>query len=67
MNFTKKTKLILVTFLATACFAQGKEAVSLFNGKDLTGWKPAKYEVKDGAIVCKGGNLVTVKQYTNYV
>ena len=62
-----KTKFIIATIIASAFVAQGKEAVSLFNGKDLTGWKNAKYLVEDGAIVCKGGNLVTEKQYSNYV
>jgi hypothetical protein len=62
-----KTKLLLVSFLASVIFSQGKEAVSLFNGKDLTGWKNAKYVVEDGVLVCKGGNLVTEKEYTNYV
>ena len=62
-----KTKFIIATIIASAFVAQGKEAVSLFNGKDLTGWKKAKYLVEDGAIVCKGGNLVTEKQYSNYV
>ena len=67
MTFAMKTKLIIATFLFSICFAQGKEAVSLFNGKDLTGWKNAKYIVEDGVLICKGGNLVTEKQYTNYV
>jgi hypothetical protein len=67
MKFIMKAKLIIATFLASICFAQGKEAVSLFNGKDLTGWKNAKYLVEDGVLICKGGNLVTEKQYTNYV
>ena len=42
---------------------------TLFNGKDLTGWKGKGYEVKDGVITCtsKGRNLMTEKQYTNYV
>jgi hypothetical protein len=62
-----KTKLLLVSFLASFIFSQGKEAVSLFNGKDLTGWKKAEYVVEDGVLVCKGGNLVTEKQYTNYI
>ena len=62
-----KTKFIIAAIIASAFVAQGKEAVSLFNGKDLTGWKNAKYLVEDGAIVCKGGNLVTEKQYSNYV
>lgn len=59
--------------IAAACAvfsAQAKEnAVSLFNGKDLTGWKGEGYVVKDGAIVCtpKGRNLMTEKVYTNYV
>jgi hypothetical protein len=67
MNSIMKTKLLIATFFALVCFAQGKEAVSLFNGKDLTGWKNAKYIVEDGVLICKGGNLVTEKQYTNYV
>ena len=45
---------------------------SLFNGKDLTGWKGAteNYEVTDGAIQCKqskGGTLFTEKKYGNFV
>ena len=41
----------------------------IFNGKDLTGWKGTGYVVKDGTIVCtpKGGNLITEKEYSNYV
>jgi hypothetical protein len=62
-----KIKLIIFTLFAIASISQGKEAVSLFNGKDLTGWKKANYLVEDGVIVCKGGNLVTEKQYTNYI
>jgi hypothetical protein len=51
--------------------------VSLFNGKDLTGWqlapqkKPSKgYVVENGSITCPpdgGGNLYTVKEYSNFV
>ncbi len=45
--------------------------VSLFNGKDLSGWKGAldNYEVIDGAIQCKtgkGGVLHTEKEYSNF-
>lgn len=42
---------------------------TLFNGKDLTGWKGEGYVVKDGVIACtpKGRNLMTEKQYINYV
>ena len=46
--------------------------VSLFNGKDLTGWTGAidNFEVRDGAIVCKqgkGGELYTNDQYDDFV
>ncbi|WP_428308754.1 3-keto-disaccharide hydrolase [Lacipirellula sp.] len=46
--------------------------VELFNGKDLTGWIGATkdYEVVDGAIQAKkgtGGNLLTEKEYDNFV
>ena len=67
MNSIMKTKSLISLFLGSVCFAQGKEAVSLFNGKDLAGWKNANYVVEDGVLVCKGGNLVTEKQYTNYI
>ena len=45
---------------------------SIFNGKDLDGWVGAtnNYEVVDGAIGCKkgsGGNLLTEKEYENFV
>lgn len=46
------------------------EFVSLFNGRDLTGWvgDTAGYVVEDGKIVCKpGGNLYTEKQYSDFV
>lgn len=43
--------------------------VDLFNGKDLSGWTGNGYEVKDGAIICtpKGKNLISKKEYSNYV
>ena len=49
-----------------------KDFTPIFNGKDLTGWAGATdaYEVKNGAIVCKqdfGGNLLTEKQYDDFV
>lgn len=48
------------------------EFTSVFNGKDFTGWAGAtdSYEIVDGAIQCKqdfGGNLLTKKQYENFV
>lgn len=65
-------KLTISCLIATISVfsAQANEGpVSLFNGKDLTGWKGAGYEVRDGAIICtpKGRNLTTGKVYTNYI
>ncbi|MCI0744877.1 MAG: DUF1080 domain-containing protein [Verrucomicrobia subdivision 3 bacterium] len=48
---------------------------SLFNGKDLSGWKLVGkkgegYEVKDGVIYCArggGGNLYTEKEYDDFI
>ena len=50
----------------------GDGFVSLFNGKDLTGWAGAttNYEVVDGAIRCKagtGGTLHTKDEYGDFV
>lgn len=41
----------------------------LFNGKDLTGWKPTEgYKVVDGVLVCEKGakNLYTEKEYSDF-
>ncbi len=57
-------------FLALSSLSlSAADPVSLFNGKDLTGWTGNGYAVKDGAIICtpKGKNLQTEKTYTNYV
>ncbi len=45
---------------------------SVFNGKDLTGWKGEtdNYKVVDGAIVCqegKGGVIYTDKEYSDFI
>lgn len=42
---------------------------SLFNGKDLSGWKGDGYIVEDGAISCTqtGRNLMTEETFSNYV
>ncbi len=46
--------------------------VSIFNGRDLTGWTGAQsnYEIVDGAIRCKpgkGGNLYTENEYGDFI
>ena len=50
--------LILAAFLAVAALAAPGERVSLFNGKDLTGWTVLKCEatVDNGDILIKDGN-----------
>lgn len=61
-----KRSLLLLAFSSLTLFAA---PTSLFNGKDLTGWKGAGYEVKDGTIITtrKAGNLMTEKEYINYI
>jgi hypothetical protein len=51
--------LLLPLFVASVHTAEGdSEWISLFNGKDLDGWKPNEnpetFRVKDGAIVAHG-------------
>ena len=45
--------------------------VSLFNGKDLTGWAGADFAVEDGILVCHGhhggGLSYTKSEFTNFV
>lgn len=73
--------LTLSTFIGLAAMAIGDDKksgdgfVSVFNGKDLKGWKThpddkAKWEVKDGQLVGSGeaGHLFSEKgDYTNFV
>lgn len=48
--------LLLIFLAALPSRADEKGFVSLFNGKDLAGWRsqPGTWEVKDGAISCTG-------------
>ena len=50
---------LLCLLLLTPIFAAGEDWISLFNGKDLTGWQPNEnpetWLVEDGAIVAHGG------------
>ena len=43
------------------------DPISIFNGKDLTGWTGAEYKVQDGVLICSGNTLRTEKEYSNYV
>ena len=67
---------LLLTLAAAGTLAAADPGfVSLFNGKDLTGWslfakKGGGYIVENGLLVCPengGGNLLTDKEYSNFV
>lgn len=65
---------LLFSLLAAAASLSAAEDgfVSIFNGRDFTGWKgPVEnYEVKDGAIACKpgkGGTIYTAEEYADFV
>ena len=60
------------TTTSTTSVLTQERFVSLFNGKDLAGWKGAtdNYSVVDGTIQCKtgkGGTLLSDKAYSDYV
>ena len=59
--------LLIVTLIACTASLSAQQAISLFNGKDLTGWTGAAYEVKDGILISRGKNLISEKSYRNYV
>ena len=63
-----KTTLTILTavLLALSSVSVAEDQVALFNGKDLTGWTGADYEVKDGVLICRGKILRTEKEFTNY-
>jgi len=73
----KATWFALLVLFSTSAFGQKENWKSLFNGKDLTGWKSvagkATFEVKDGIIegtaVFGTGNtfLVTEEEYTDFI
>lgn len=69
-----KPHLLLAPLAALVCAQSGiaAEALkmrSIFNGKDLTGWKGEGYVVEDGAITCTptGKNLITEDTFANFV
>lgn len=69
----KKALTLLLLALSTVAFSQ---TASLFNGKDLSGWKihgTEKWYVENGELVCESGPdkqygyLSTDKSYKNFV
>lgn len=70
----KRTLLALLLFSFISSYAQKK--VSLFNGKDLTGWNihgTEKWYVENGELICESGPdkqygyLSTDKNYKNFI
>lgn len=64
--------LIALAVTTAASFAADDGFVSVFNGKDFTGWAGPidNYEVKDGAIACKagkGGTIYFNEELTDFV
>jgi hypothetical protein len=67
--------LLILTLAAGTLSAVEPGFVSLFNGKDLTGWtlvnkKGGGYIVKDGVIACEdkgGGNLLTEQEFSDFI
>lgn len=54
------------------CLADDDGFVPIFDGQTLNGWigEPGAYKVENGAIVCvpgSKGNLLTAKEYVNFV
>jgi len=71
----KKVVLSLFALLLLSGFAYSQKKQSLFNGKDLTGWKiygTEKWYVANGLLVCESGPdkhygyLATEKFYKNF-
>jgi hypothetical protein len=70
-----RASLLPLLALVATTHAQEDGFVSIFNGRDLTGWvnvdcAPETWGVKDGMITCTGkptGAMRTVRQYENYI
>jgi hypothetical protein len=69
--------IVLFSFISVIAFGQKTEVVTLFNGKDLKGWKvlngKARYEVRNGEIVGTtvhgepNSFLVTEQGYSDFI
>ncbi|MFN8358226.1 MAG: DUF1080 domain-containing protein [Spirosomataceae bacterium] len=71
-----KTILTVLLFVGCVSLSFSQKKVSLFNGKDLTGWRihgTEKWYVEDGKMVCESGPdkeygyLSTEKSYKNFI
>ena len=69
------TTLFALAFSSSLLTAADDGFVDLFNGKDLTGWRPVNvaadtFSVRDGMIVTTGkptGFMATERQYENFI
>ena len=61
--------LSIFVCVATLSIAAPASVRSLFNGKDLSGWRGDGYVVEDGTLVCtpEGKTLMTEAVFANYV
>jgi hypothetical protein len=67
--------ILLMAAASVALAAEKDDFVSLFNGRDLTGWvnvncAPETWSVREGVIHCTGrptGALRTTRQYENFI
>jgi hypothetical protein len=73
MKIIRNLLLTLLSIATSSLTAADNDGfVSIFNGKDFTGWDGPleNYEIKDGAIVCKpgkGGTIFTKEEYGDFV
>ena len=75
MTLPALTAALIVAISAQVRSQDADGFVSLFNGKDLTGWRPVNvaddtFSVRDGVIVTTGtptGFMATEKQYENFI
>ncbi len=67
MKYLLHTLAALLT--TTVAFSEIIPSRSLFNGKDLTGWKGEGYAVENGELVCteKGKSLISEGTFSNYI
>ena len=72
----KKYLFFIACFMTIGTFGYSQRFVSLFNGKDLSGWKingTEKWYVENGELVCESGPdkqygyLTTEKSYKNFI
>ncbi len=66
---------LIIIFLISSTLSYSQSYISLFNGKDLSGWKihgDEKWYVKDGKIICESGPkkeygyLSTIDHYDDF-